>query len=106
MKLSEQRAIFTFNVAFRLVPYAIALGYHPVFDDVKARDGHMKNSLHYSGLAVDLILYNSDFEYMTQLEDYRELGEYWEKVHPNCRWGGRFKSGDGNHFSMSWDDRQ
>jgi len=31
-------------------------------------------------------------------EAHRELGEWWEKQHPQARWGGRFK--DGNHYSF------
>jgi hypothetical protein len=26
------------------------------------------------------------------------LGEFWEGLHPLCRWGGRFN--DGNHYSI------
>lgn len=31
---------------------------------------------------------------------YIKLGEYWETLHPDARWGGRF--GDGNHFSFEY----
>jgi hypothetical protein len=58
--------------------------------------GH-KNSCHKLKLARDLYL-TRDGEYLTDTEDYRELGEWWEKQHDLCRWGGRFA--DGNHFSF------
>lgn len=35
-------------------------------------------------------------EYATQTDQYRALGRYWESLHPECRWGGRYN--DGNHF--------
>jgi hypothetical protein len=30
---------------------------------------------------------------------HRPLGEWWEKQHELCRWGGRF--GDGCHYSVA-----
>jgi hypothetical protein len=56
-------------------------------------------SLHIYKLAVDLLLFK-DGVYLTETPDYRELGEFWENLHPDCRWGGRFE--DGNHFSVAW----
>lgn len=103
MKLSEKRSLFSVNLA-KLVIKAQELGYNPAFDDVKARDGHMHNSLHYEGLAGDLILYDEYWNYLRDTGDYTVLGIYWESLHPNCYWGGHF--GDGNHFSMSWDNRR
>ena len=56
-------------------------------------------------LAIDLDLFKDGegFEmgckvYLTKTEDHRKLGEFWESLHPLCRWGGRF--GDGNHYSL------
>ena len=94
--------------------YGKFYGMKVAIDDAKARDGHMKNSLHYDGLAVDLILYDADWNYITDTELYRSLGEEWESFHPNCYWGGRTRrdeegtalTQDGNHFSMSWDKRR
>jgi hypothetical protein len=103
MKLSQKRSMFSTNFA-RLILFARLHGYYPSIDDVKARDGHMKNSLHYDGLAGDLILYDKDWNYLTETEDYDLLGKFWETLHPNCIWGGHFQ--DGNHFSMSWDKRR
>ena len=113
MKLSEKRVIFTSCLA-ALLSFARAHDFYVAIDDAKAHDGHMKNSLHYEGLAVDLILYDSDYKYLTQNKNYEPLGLYWESLHSNCFWGGRTRrdengtdlSNDGNHFSMSWDNRR
>lgn len=65
--------------------------------------GGISNSLHNDGLAIDLILYK-DGKYLSSSEDYRSLGEWWERLDPLARWGGRF--GDGNHFSLEWQGRK
>lgn len=57
----------------------------------------IRNSLHEYSLAVDTNLFKNDV-YLTRTEDWRQIGEYWEQLHPDCRWGGRF--GDGNHLSI------
>jgi len=63
--------------------------------------GHAK-SLHGLKLAVDLNLFKRDEDlgwvFCRDTDDHRELGEWWEKQHPLCRWGGRFN--DGNHYSI------
>lgn len=58
--------------------------------------GHPRSG-HKNKLAIDLLLFK-DGVYLTATEDYRPLGEWWEKQHEFARWGGRFQ--DGNHFSM------
>ena len=56
------------------------------------------NSLHCDRLAVDLNLFiNGEYRILTS--DHRPLGEYWEALHPLCRWGGHFN--DGNHYSLA-----
>ena len=56
------------------------------------------NSLHCDRLAIDLIL-DRDGVWQKNTETYLPLGEFWEKLHPLARWGGRFR--DGNHFSLA-----
>jgi hypothetical protein len=59
------------------------------------------NSLHRFCLAADLNLFKNGM-YLTQSEEYRELGEYWKSLDPACNWGGEWN--DGNHFSLSWSE--
>ena len=59
--------------------------------------GH-KRSCHKLKLGIDLNLFK-DGVFMGRTEDHKELGEWWEKQHPDCRWGGRFN--DGNHYSLT-----
>lgn len=55
-----------------------------------------ENSLHKSRLAIDLNLFDRDGEYVDTTEGHLEFGRYWEALHPDNRWGGRFN--DGNHY--------
>ncbi len=108
MTLGQKRRLFTRLVA-RLILRAIVMGYQPQGDEWKrskeaaeayARQGRgIKRSLHRIGLALDMDLFKRG-KLLTDSEDYRPLGEWWEKQHPLCRWGGRFKRRDGRHFSM------
>ena len=94
MTLREKQSKFVFFKAF-LILYAYSLGYELTQPDCRSK--HMKNSNHYIGLAEDFNLFKEG-DYLKDTEDHRQLGEYWEKLHPLCRWGGRW--GDGNHYSM------
>lgn len=60
------------------------------------------NSLHTQRLAIDLNLFVGGV-FIDSSEGHRQLGEYWESLHPRCRWGGRFRKPDGNHYSFSPD---
>lgn len=61
------------------------------------------NSLHRVRLAIDLNLFYQG-KYMRSTESHRHFGEFWESLHPLCRWGGRF--GDGNHYSIAHGNRR
>jgi hypothetical protein len=113
MTLREQRCLFTLYVS-RLIVKAREMGFECALGEVvrdarvaqlnaKAGKG-ISNSLHLSGLAVDLHLYDSTGKYLADTEAHRPLGEWWETVDPNCRWGGRFR--DGNHYSYTPDGRR
>ena len=93
-ELLEKQTKFVFFKAF-LILHAYSLGYKMSQPDCRSK--HMKNSNHYIGLAEDFNLFKEG-DYLKDTEDHRQLGEYWEKLHPLCRWGGRW--GDGNHYSM------
>lgn len=109
MKLSEKRCLFSYLFALLIIE-ARTHGFDAAIDQVKrtqkeadnnaATGAGISNSLHLLGLAGDLLLYNEHGTYLTATEDYKVIGEYWEGLHPLCRWGGRFKKADGNHFSL------
>ena len=50
---------------------------------------------HQKRLAIDLNLFIKD-EFRTDTESHQPLGEFWESIRPENRWGGRFN--DGNHY--------
>jgi hypothetical protein len=100
MKLGDKQRIFTKLVGI-LIGHAYEKGYELTFGDA-FRDptivyGH-QNSLHRSRLAIDLNLFK-DGEYLERTIDHQPLGEFWESLHENCRWGGNFD--DGNHYSFT-----
>lgn len=61
--------------------------------------GHPR-SCHKIKLAIDLNLTKKG-ALLSNTNDHKELGEWWEKQHELCRWGGRFD--DGNHYSLEHD---
>lgn len=98
--------------AARLIQKAADLGYGVTLGEAwrtpeqaalnAQKDSGIVHSLHIERLALDINLFR-DGEYLTQTEDFRPLGEWWESLGPNHKWGGRFKRADGNHFSISPD---
>ncbi len=67
---------------------------------------HKKNSNHYVGLAQDINFF-VDGKWISDGGDPRwtELGAKWESLNPLCRWGGRFRDVDSNHFSLEHQGR-
>lgn len=60
-----------------------------------------KESFHQKRLAIDLNLF-IDNEYQRASEAYRPLGEFWESLSEENRWGGNFTTiNDGNHFERA-----
>jgi len=109
MTLREKQSKFM-RMAGQLIARAYELGYEltagdllssPVYRNAAGKMPHMPDSNHYIGLAIDLNLFK-DGKYLTQTEDHRELGEYWESL--GGSWGGRFK--DGNHYSLEHNGRK
>lgn len=74
---------------------------------IYAADGRGSGtSLHPDRLAQDINLFK-DGLWLKSTEDHRQFGEYWEKLHPLCRWGGRFTGRpDGNHYSLEHEGRK
>ena len=109
MSLSVKQREFTRKVA-ELINYAYARGIECTFGDTY-RDARVhgdfgckksysaSKSTHKLRLAVDLNLFvNGEYIQDGANEAYTILGEFWEQVHPDARWGGRFD--DANHFSF------
>lgn len=99
--LQEARCEFTDDLA-KLIRFTVENGYKCAVG--KDGEQHMKGSLHYEGLAHDLMLYK-DGVYLKLTEDYAILGSYWKSLRPENKWGGDFKNKDGNHFSHGWGGR-
>lgn len=106
MRLRKKQSLFVHLIA-KLIDHGDALGYEFTFGDAARIDrrGHMPNSLHYSRLAIDLNLFvNNRWISSGRNPAWKQLGEYWEGLHPLCTWGGRF--GDANHFSITHGGRK
>lgn len=111
MTLGQKQRKFTRMIA-DLILFAYEQGYELTFGDafrdprVHGAVGEKKsyssaNSLHKERLAIDLNLFK-DGRFLSQSEDHRPLGEYWESL--GGSWGGRFE--DGNHYSLEHGGRK
>ena len=111
MSLSAIQRDFTYDIGC-LIGYAYENGYELTFGDAyrspRAFGGQGEKgpygeafSAHKNRLAVDFNLF-IDGEYRTDTEAYGQLGDYWESLHEDNVWGGRFKAKDGNHFSRRY----
>ena len=108
MTLGEKQQLFM-RLLPRLIDKAHALGFDlrggDLFRDprlhgaVGVKKGYgAARSCHKLKLAIDLNLFRGG-KFLDSTEDHRQLGEWWEKQHSLCRWGGRFQ--DGNHYSLA-----
>lgn len=107
MNLSQRQRLFL-KLLPRLVDFAYDNGYELSIGDgyrdprvhgvmgVKLGYGHASSN-HKNRLAIDLNLFKGGV-FLQASTDHQPLGEFWEKLHPLCRWGGRFN--DGNHYSI------
>lgn len=107
MTLREKQSKFAL-LASQLIAKAYELGYEVTLGDayrdprLHGKIGEKKgygwsNSCHKLRLAIDLNLFK-DGVWLQTTKDHRVLGEWWEKQ--GGTWGGRFKSADGNHYSL------
>ena len=101
----------------RLIDYAHGLGFEVRLRDLwrtkyQAIENERlgvgsRNSLHCKGLAIDLYIRRPGGRILWATESYREMGIFWEDLHPLTYWGGRTdKPGDrlrndGGHFSIT-----
>lgn len=115
MTLRETQSLFARLVA-SLIVFAYAQGYELTFGEAWRSPEEAKrlamlgkgtlDSLHRDRLALDLNLFK-DGKWLKTTAAHRPLGEFWESLHPLCRWGGRFKArSDGNHYSLEFQGRQ
>lgn len=104
-KLTDRQFEFTKDVV-KLLDYTFNRGYYcsigevyrpPETAKIYAEKGiGIANSQHCSRLAIDIQLFSPEKIYLTLTSQYKFIGEFWEKLNPKNRWGGRFN--DGNHF--------
>lgn len=100
-ELGDRRKLFT-RLIPRLLDRMLDRGFNPMI----GRDGekHMKNSLHFDGLAMDIIL-TKDGAVLDKTEDHKVFGVFWESLDPLCVWGGSWGK-DGNHYSITYQGKK
>jgi len=112
MTLREKQSLFVRLIGL-LIAEAYERGYELTFGEAwrtpeqaranAAAGKGIANSLHIDRLAVDMNLFK-DGQFLSDSASHQPLGEWWEKLHPLCRWGGRFR--DGNHYSLEHEGRK
>ena len=100
--LGDLRRTFTKNI-IKLLTRIIDDGLNPMI----GRDGdlHMRGSLHYDGLAMDIILMK-DGTILTDTPSHLPYGIFWKGLDPANCWGGDFAKSDGNHYSMTYQGKR
>jgi hypothetical protein len=100
MTLGQRQELFSHLIA-RLILEMYARGFQVRCGDFWAKPRvpaeHKVGSLHFDKCAADLNLMK-DGLLLRATEDHRQFGEFWESLHPHCRWGGRYS--DGNHYEV------
>lgn len=103
--LREKQSRFA-RMVCDLLRFAFAQNYEITFGHAfrceNCRTG-AKNSNHKVRLAIDLNLFQGG-EWLKDTDDHKPLGEFWESLAPDARWGGRFQ--DGNHYSLEYGGRK
>ena len=109
MTLGQRQRLFM-KLVPRLIDEIYAKGYEctggelyrtPEQALIYAQNGRgIAQSLHQVKAAIDLNLFK-DGVFLQDTESHLPFGEFWESLHPNCRWGGRYKTRpDGNHYEL------
>jgi hypothetical protein len=70
--------------------------------DLKDGVRGIRSSLHVQRCAGDVVLFHGTVP-VWDAEAYRPFGDWWVEQGGDCFWGGNFRSGDGDHFSVSPD---
>ena len=113
----DEQAIFSTNVSKLLAfiyknNYKCSLGEawrSPEQAAIYAKEGKgIRDSLHCERLAIDLNLFDNNGKYLNDFDDYEVIGTYWESLHKDNEWGGRWhpskqhpkQTVDMDHFEM------
>lgn len=120
MTLRETQSLFARHVP-RLIDHIFESGYECTYGELwrppqmveiyVALGTGSANSLHPDRLAIDINLFLSG-KLLRASEAHRPFGEWWERLHPLARWGGRFvddrgrPTPDGNHYSFTYGGRK
>lgn len=97
MRLSEKRHLFR-RMKRLLIGYGELIGYNVVEDQGKRCDdcpNTHPQSAHKAGLAIDLILYDEHWNYLTDGSHYGKLHDFWDYIG-----GAQRINHDLNHFSL------
>lgn len=109
LTLGQKQRLFV-RLLPRLIDFAYSSGYELTIGDgyrdprvhgamgVKIGYSH-PSSNHKQRLAIDFNLFKGGV-FLQATEDHKPLGEFWESLHPLCKWGGRLTPADGNHYSI------
>ena len=110
VSLGDAQREFTLDIA-KLIMHMYERGYeatcgdffrdHRVHGPMGVKKSYSAaNSRHKQKLAADLNLFLNG-KYLRETDDHKEFGAYWESLHPDNRWGGRWD--DGNHYQRNYD---
>ena len=115
MTLGEKQKLFM-SLLPRLIDEIYKQGFECTGGDLWSKaeyKAHKVNSNHHIRLAIDLNLFK-DGTFLTDAMAHKPFGEFWETLHPLCRWGGNwdkdgtpFEKGefDANHYSIEHEGR-
>lgn len=108
MTLNDKQVEFSRTMAYFQVwcfengyEFIEAESFRPVWvaEEYARRGLGIKGSVHTKKLARDLFRVKHG-KISWDVEDYRDMGEKWKRMHPLARWGGDFKNRDAVHFSF------
>lgn len=109
MTLQQRQSVFAQNVA-RLIDHICATGYlctlgevyrTPEQAKIYAQEGKgIIDSQHCKKLAIDIQLFDTNGNYFSDPQNYKEAAIFWESLHPENRSGMNFKRVDACHFEM------
>lgn len=109
MSLNKKQARFTYKMAQLIVWAKEEMGIDvfgeelwrtPEMAEIYAERGTgIKNSVHRKKLALDIKILR-DGKLIWDGDEYRILGEKWESMDEDARWGGRMRRRDIYHYSF------